>query len=228
MSYLLSIDTATQVCSVALYEHQTPIAYAENHTPNSHSSVLPLLIQQVLAQGNCSKEQLSAIVISAGPGSYTGLRIGVATAKGLCFSLDIPLIAVNTLEALAQQVMMMQPRKETFYYCPMLDARRMEVYCTVLDAENNIISPTEAKIITQDSFKELFLHHKILFFGNGAAKCKPLWQHEPNAYFLEGVYSQANTIAQIGQQKYANQQWENIAYFEPYYLKDFWVMPKEK
>jgi len=215
---ILSIETATPVCSVALHIAGNLIASYELHTERSHSDQLTSMIEQVCKQGGVKLPEIAAIAISKGPGSYTGLRIGVATAKGMCFALDKPLVAINTLEAMVWQI-------NTFFgentlFCPMIDARRMEVYCLVADTKGNILQETEAKIIDHQSFENILSTNKVVFFGNGAMKCQELIQHE-NAIFLDGLYPSAKTVGLLASQKYTQKAFEDLIYFEPFYLKDF-------
>ncbi|KOY88159.1 tRNA threonylcarbamoyladenosine biosynthesis protein TsaB [bacterium 336/3] len=215
---ILSIETATPVCSVALHIAGNLVANYELHTERSHSDQLTSMIEQICKQSGVRLSDISAVAISKGPGSYTGLRIGVATAKGLCFALDKPLIAINTLEAMVWQINAFFG--ENTLFCPMIDARRMEVYCLVADSKGNILEGTQAKIIDNQSFENILSTNKVVFFGNGATKCKSMIEHE-NAIFLEGVYPTAKTVGLLASQKYPQNIFEDLIYFEPFYLKDF-------
>ncbi|MFN8353865.1 MAG: tRNA (adenosine(37)-N6)-threonylcarbamoyltransferase complex dimerization subunit type 1 TsaB [Spirosomataceae bacterium] len=216
---ILSIDTSTKVCSVALHQQGQLLASYELYTEKSHSGMLTSLIQQAVAHTGHELQQLDAIAVAKGPGSYTGLRIGVSTAKGLCFALDKPLLAVNTLEAMAWQL---KGLYASAWLCPMLDARRMEVYCAVYDAQGNVVSPTEAKIINEQSFEELLSKNRVIFFGEGAAKCKAMLAHQAHAVFPEtGVTPSAKTVGLLAAQAFHNQQFEDVVSFEPFYLKEF-------
>jgi tRNA threonylcarbamoyladenosine biosynthesis protein TsaB len=215
---ILSLETATKICAVALHDKGKLIAEKYIDIEHAHSSQLTVLIESLLQENHTDKKALQAVAVSAGPGSYTGLRIGVSAGKGLCFALQIPLLAVNTLEALALPI---RARVETnTLLCPMLDARRMEVYCAIFDTAGKTISPTEAKIIDQESFADILQHQKIVFFGEGAGKCQSLLQHE-NAVFLDHILPTADSIGKLAYTRYENQQFEDLAYFEPLYLKDF-------
>ncbi len=219
MSLILSIDTSTKVCSVALHQDGKLLAINELYTEKSHSGMLTTLCENVVKYAGFSLKALDAIAVAKGPGSYTGLRIGVSTAKGFCFALDKPLIAVNTLEAMAFQVKDFYD--ETHLLCPMIDARRMEVYCQVLDNQMNIISETEAKIIDELSFSELLDEKKVVFFGDGAAKCQAEITHE-NAVFLKiEIHPSAKTVGLLATKSFEKSLFENVVTFEPFYLKDF-------
>lgn len=227
MALILSIETATRVCSVALHQDSKLLAVQELFIEKSHSGQLTLLIKDILQYCEITFDAIDAVAVSKGPGSYTGLRIGTSTAKGLCFSLDIPLIAINTLEAMAYE--MMKYNTEKALLCPMVDARRMEVYCLVKDHDFNTIEATSAKIIDEDSFQELLSERKMILFGDGASKCIPYLGKISNALFVHDVKPSASGVGALAWSKYQHQKFENIAYFEPYYLKDFKVnKPKAK
>jgi tRNA threonylcarbamoyladenosine biosynthesis protein TsaB len=219
MSLILSIDTSTKVCSVALHQDSKLLAVSELYTEKSHSGMLTTLCENVVKYAGFSLNALDAIAVAKGPGSYTGLRIGVSTAKGFCFALDKPLIAVNTLEAMAYQVKYFYD--ETHLLCPMIDARRMEVYCQVLDNQMNMISATEAKVIDGLSFSELLNENKIVFFGDGSAKCQAEIT-DKNAIFLNTeIHPSAKTVGLLATNSFEKSLFENVVTFEPFYLKDF-------
>ena len=219
MSLILSIDTSTKVCSVALHQDGKLLAINELYTEKSHSGMLTTLCDNVVKYAGFSLKSLDAVAVAKGPGSYTGLRIGVSTAKGFCFALDKPLIAVNTLEAMAYQLKDFYA--ETHLLCPMIDARRMEVYCQILDNQMNVISETEAKIINDSSFSKILDEKKIVFFGDGAAKCQAEITHK-NAVFLPiEVHPSAKTVGLVATKSYEKSLFENVVTFEPFYLKDF-------
>ncbi|MES2519762.1 MAG: tRNA (adenosine(37)-N6)-threonylcarbamoyltransferase complex dimerization subunit type 1 TsaB [Bacteroidota bacterium] len=219
MSLILSIDTSTKVCSVALHQNGKLLAISELFTEKSHSGMLTTLCENVVNYTGFSLNQLDAIAVAKGPGSYTGLRIGVSTAKGFCFALDKPLIAVNTLEAMAYQVKDFYDA--THLLCPMIDARRMEVYCQVIDNQMNNITETEAKIIEDESFSDILTNQKIVFFGDGSAKCQEKITHE-NAVFLNTeITPSAKTIGVLATNLFEKSLFENVVTFEPFYLKDF-------
>lgn len=219
MALILSIETSTQVCSAALHEDNRLIATAEVHIAQSHASKLAVLLEQMLATSEHSIKDLSAVAVSSGPGSYTGLRIGTSLAKGVCFSLDIPLIGIDTLELLASQVRHIV-NFDDHLLCPMIDARRMEVYCLLMDLDGNILSPVEAKVIDGGSFVNFLQEKKIIFFGNGAMKCKEVILNE-NAIFLDGLYPQASAMGPLAYKRYMENNIEDLSGYEPFYLKNF-------
>lgn len=220
MSYILSIETATKICSVAVHLEGKVISLAQNFGEKTHAERIHALIQNVLAESKIGMQQLQTIAISAGPGSYTGLRIASALAKGLCFGLQIPLIAVDTLQSMALATSI-----SGFLTCPMLDARRMEVYCALFDSQNTKIAHTEAKIIDVHSFEMALETNKIIFLGDGAAKCKDIITHK-NAFFLDNIHPSAVQIGELAYKKFLSNQVEDIAYFEPHYLKEFYTNSK--
>ncbi|WP_242521405.1 tRNA (adenosine(37)-N6)-threonylcarbamoyltransferase complex dimerization subunit type 1 TsaB [Tamlana sp. s12] len=223
-TYILNIETATTNCSVALSKNGKTIVLEEDNDKNySHAERLHVYIDTVLKEGNITAEDLSAISVSKGPGSYTGLRIGVSAAKGLAYALNKPLIAVLTLEALAQQV-----KAESGVIVAMLDARRMEVYSAVYDMDYHVVRETQAQILDESSFIENLEQGLVYFVGSGVEKTKTIIQH-PNARFIEGKLPSANYMGEIANMKYKKSDTEDVAYFEPYYLKDFVALkPKPK
>lgn len=224
---LLSIETSTKVCSVALHEEDKPIAVQDLLIEKSHASLLTVMIHNLFENTGRKPDQLSAVALSMGPGSYTGLRIGTSTAKGICYALDIPLIAINSLKAMAYQVKNYNIMQ--FHLCPMFDARRMEIYCMLLDAEMNIIQPAHSRTIDENSFDNELSVHEIIFFGDGMPKSKNLLVQNRNAYFIENVIPVADTIGFLGLQKLKNREFENTETFEPYYLKEYvTTRPKKK
>jgi tRNA threonylcarbamoyladenosine biosynthesis protein TsaB len=226
MALILSIETSTKVCSVALHKNSELLGLKELFIGQSHSSYLTLLIRDLISYCDYKPNDLNAIAVSMGPGSYTGLRIGATAAKGLCYSLEIPLLAVNTLEAMAHHIN--HYNISSSLICPMIDARRMEVYCLVADQFLNIIEPTTAKIIDEKSFEEYLATQPIIFFGDGALKCKEILGSQKNAKFLENVFPTAASVGLLAEKKFQNQQFEEIAYFEPFYLKDFRITKPSK
>jgi tRNA threonylcarbamoyladenosine biosynthesis protein TsaB len=224
---LLSIDSSTRGSSVALHQQSQLLATYELYTDKSSSGMLTTLIQQVVKDSGYELADLDAVVVAKGPGSYTGLRVGVSTAKGICYALDKPLIAINTLEAMFMQVKNFFPINTLF--CPMIDARRMEVYSAVFDQSGNTILATQAIIIQQNSFAELLENNQIVFFGDGAQKCRDIFSNQPNAIFInEEIRPSAKTVGLLAVKAFENSEFENVANFEPYYLKDFMTPPSRK
>jgi tRNA threonylcarbamoyladenosine biosynthesis protein TsaB len=221
--YILNIETATKNCSVSVSKDGKMVALQElNDGKYSHAEKLHEFIKNVMEKANIEFKDLKAVAVSKGPGSYTGLRIGVSAAKGICFSLDIPLIATSTLQALAISITNNDGIK-----IPLLDARRMEVYSAVFSNKNMEIREVEAEIIDKTSFNEYLIEGKVYFLGDGASKCKEVITHE-NAIFLEDKFPSANEMAKLSFEKYKINNFENVAYFEPFYLKDFLVtIPKK-
>jgi tRNA threonylcarbamoyladenosine biosynthesis protein TsaB len=226
LSLILNIETATDVCSVALTKDGNLLGLKESDTKNSHSSVLTLFMDEVVKSAKIDLADLDTIAVSEGPGSYTGLRIGVATAKGLCYALDKPMIAVNTLESMAMGMIQFfsssnqQDEKQTLF-CPMIDARRMEVYNAIIDESGNFIRESRAEVIDKNSFLDYLNKYRIVFAGSGALKCKPLFDDHPNAIFFPDFQISARFMMLLAEKKYSVQKFEDLAYFEPYYLKDF-------
>lgn len=234
MALILNIETATQVCSVSLSKNGKIIALKETSEDKSHASKLTIYIDEILKENKKQVSDLDAIAVSKGPGSYTGLRIGVATAKGLAFSQDKPLIAINTLQAMAQEAaekddFLAQNKidKKTAWFCPMIDARRMEVYSAFFDAENNFCRDVKADIIDENSYSEIFEKRQVIFFGNGADKCKEEITHS-NAFFISDINTSAKNMAILSEKAFAEKQFEDVAYFEPFYLKDFIAIVSKK
>ncbi|MBT8323222.1 MAG: tRNA (adenosine(37)-N6)-threonylcarbamoyltransferase complex dimerization subunit type 1 TsaB [Eudoraea sp.] len=216
MAVILNLETATTNCSVSVARDGQLLAIREENSKNySHSEQLHLFIESVLQEAQLNRHDLEAVAVSKGPGSYTGLRIGVAAAKGLCFALDLPLISTPTLESLARQLHITEG-----YLIPMLDARRMEVYATVLDAQFETVRETRAEIITEDSFSDYSAKGKVYLMGSGAIKCKEVLSH-PNIEFRDDLIPSAKEMAIMSHQRFTSGTFEDLAYFEPYYLKEF-------
>lgn len=223
MSLILQIETATASCSVSLANNGSVIAFKEINERNKHAEVITLFINEVLVSAGKNYSDLDAVAVSCGPGSYTGLRIGVSVAKGLCFALDIPLIAIETLTAMAHGAVNNNSGwldQETLL-CPMIDARRMEVFTSIFNAKGEKIQNTSAEIINEDSFADLLQTQKMLFFGDGAEKCSDRLNKNANAVFLPGFINSATYLAQLADNKFKDKSFESVAYFEPFYLKDF-------
>jgi tRNA threonylcarbamoyladenosine biosynthesis protein TsaB len=218
---ILQIETATTVCSVALSANGKVLAFKEADQRNIHAEKITVFVEEVLRDAGKSFNDVGAIAVSSGPGSYTGLRIGVSAAKGLSFALDKPLIAIETLEAMAYGLIGQRAIDENTLLCPMIDARRMEVYTAVFDAKAARILPTSAEIIDSNSFNDLLSMHKIIFFGDGAEKCREILGMHPNAEILGDFTNSAKYLTERVTEKYQESDFEDVAYFEPYYLKDF-------
>lgn len=220
---ILQIETATTSCSVALAKDGNVLGFKQIDQRNIHAEVITLFIEELITGAGVSYNDLDAIAVSCGPGSYTGLRIGVSTAKGLCFALDKPLIAIETLEAMAHGMISHDEfvGDADTLLCPMIDARRMEVFTAVFTAEGNRIEPTAAEIIDGNSFHDLLKNNKILFFGDGAEKCRVALEKNSNAHFFPGFVNSATYLTQKAAEKFMNKEFEDVGYFEPYYLKDF-------
>ena len=241
---ILCLETSTKSCSVALGQNGKMIALKESLDEKySHAENLTLYIEDVCKQAKINLKDVDAIAVSKGPGSFTGLRIGVSTAKGLCYALDKPLIAINSLEAMAVGVVQKYPNQLRLspgpsprgeglpplrggkegganLFCPMIDARRMEVYCAVYDENLNEIKKISADIIDKSSFSDLLQKNKIYFFGDGAEKCKSKISH-PNAVFIADINTSAKSMTLLAEKLFAEKNFEDVACFEPFYLKDF-------
>lgn len=232
MALILSLETSTKTCSVALHQDKTLLALEEVHLEKSHATLLNVMIRDVLDYCEVNRKSLDAIAVSMGPGSYTGLRIGTSVAKGLCFSLDIPLIAVNTLEAMAWGVNRYNVHEALL--CPMIDARRMEVYCLIQNTSGELLMPTAAVIVEGDTFQayeELTVSRRgeMWIFGNGAEKCVPLMGQADWVRFIPDVHPSAQGVGALAGQKFEQKMFEDVAYFVPFYLKEFrTTKPKPK
>lgn len=221
MSCILHIDTSTEVCSVAVSENGAVIYHDESTDEHAHSSRLSLMVESALSFTDNHAIPFDAVSVSSGPGSYTGLRIGVSTAKGVCYGRNLKLISIPTLELLCVPVLL--GRTELPYdalLCPMIDARRMEVYTNVYTRSLKSLETTSAKVVTSDSFSEYLSSHPVYFFGNGSSKCKEVLTH-PNAHFLDGIRPHAKYMCPLAEKKHVRDEFSDVAYFEPFYLKDF-------
>lgn len=215
--YILNIETSTKNCSVSLAKDGKIIALKEIAEQNfTHSEKLHLFIDELIKKAGISYKDLSAVALSKGPGSYTGLRIGTSTAKGLCFALDIPLIALDSLEILAKQVNI-----NNGLVIPMIDARRMEVYTAIFDQNHKKISETKALVIDENSFSDI--SEKVYFIGDGAGKCMTILQKDNFVFLSEILYPSASEMSELSYQKFQQKAFEDIAYFEPFYLKEFFT-----
>ncbi|SOD91801.1 tRNA (adenosine(37)-N6)-threonylcarbamoyltransferase complex dimerization subunit type 1 TsaB [Spirosoma fluviale] len=232
MPLILSLDTSTAICSVALHNTDGLLSSSllgsyELFTERTSSAMLTTLISDIVHQAGYELAQLDAIAVAKGPGSYTGLRIGVSTAKGLCFALDKPLIAVNTLRAMAEQVRGYYPGG--YILCPMIDARRMEVYCALYSTDGHELQQTTAQIIDEQSFSEWLTENSVVFFGDGAAKCETMLGSHANAHFPNATIApSARTVGHLAVVSYARSEFEDVATFEPFYLKDFMAIKPRK
>lgn len=218
MSVILHIETSTQVCSCALSDDGRIIASREDFGGQSHAALLGVFADEVLNEARRLRLPVDAVAVSSGPGSYTGLRIGVSEAKGLSYGLGVPLIAIPTPLIMASMVKN-EVDAQTLL-CPMIDARRMEVYATFFDTSLHVIKPTSADIIDEESYAALLDSHKIVFFGNGAEKCKQALHH-PNAFFIDGIHPLASAMPPLAERALQEKQCVDVAYFEPFYLKEF-------
>ena len=219
MSCILLIETSAKICSAALAVDGKVVFSKKNDEGMAHARLLPGFVDEVLK--NLGGAKIDAVAVSSGPGSYTGLRIGVATAKGLAFGYDAPLIAVPTLELLAYTVKSSVEVEKDALICPMIDARRMEVYSQLFDADVKKAGETQAEIITEDSYKELLqTGKKVYFAGDGSAKCSGVITSE-NAVFVDSIEPDAANMAELAERMLRNGEFVDVAYFEPFYLKDF-------
>jgi len=226
LAVILSIETSTSVCSVSLAVDGVVKAIKESKVKNSHAEQVTLFSEMVVKKAGFNFNDLDAIAISKGPGSYTGLRIGVSTAKGFCLSIDKPLISVGTLDAMAWGLIYALRNKkqklDAYLYCPMIDARRMEVYDAVYDHNLKRVKDVSATILEKDTYDDYFFRHAMVFGGDGAEKAKELYFNGENkAYFLDGFVPSSMFMAELAENKFKNREFEDVAYFEPYYLKEF-------
>ncbi len=218
MPLILNIETATQVCSIGLSEGNKLLAVRESHEKNIHAASVTVFTEEVLREAGRKMQDIEAVAVSMGPGSYTGLRIGVSAAKGMCYALAIPLIAVPTLQAMALRAR--SAMEGDALLCPMIDARRMEVYTAIFDQNVREVRPTEALIIDDQSFDRELEKNTICYFGDGAEKCRDILDPLGMIY-LPDIYPSAREIALLAAEKFTESRFEDVAYFEPYYLKDF-------
>ena len=228
MSCILNIETATEVCSVTVSLKDEIVFEKEEIKGPSHAVLLGLFVDEAIKFLNSKSIKLDAVAVSCGPGSYTGLRIGVSEAKGLCYGLNIPLIAINTLKIMGYGILQNKEIDDDTLLCPMIDARRMEVYDVLYNNRLEEIKPISADIIDENSFREYMGGKRVLFFGNGAEKCKTVLQHT-NAVFLDNIYPKAANMVTLAEEAYSKKEFVDVAYFEPFYLKEFIAtIPKNK
>ena len=228
MSCILNIETSTDVCSVAISDNGQVIFNKEDHSGPNHAVKLGVYVDEALSFIDAHGIPLEAVAVSCGPGSYTGLRIGVSMAKGICYGRDVKLISIPTLELMAVPVLLGEhPTEEDALIVPMLDARRMEVYAKVMDRALTEVRPIQADIVDADTYKEYLDRGTVYFFGNGAEKCMEVINH-PNARLVKGIEPLAKNMAPLAEKRFVEGKFEDVAYFVPFYLKDFVAkMPKK-
>ena len=215
---ILHIETSTNVCSVSLSDGTDVLFKKSNTEGMNHAALLSVFIDEALQVLKSKKPD--AIAVSSGPGSYTGLRIGISTAKGLCYGFEIPLIAVSTLEVLTIPATKLVESKESALFCPMIDARRMEAYTAFYNSDGTIYRHVSADIITEKSYKEILENNTVYFLGNGSGKCKAVLTHK-NAHFIDNIVPLAENMIELALNKFEKKKFEDVAYFEPFYLKEF-------
>jgi len=220
MSTILHIETSTEVCSVAVSEDSHVIFQQDDHSGLGHAEKLGTMVDEALSFTDNHAIPFDAVAVSCGPGSYTGLRIGVSMAKGICYGRNLKLIAVPTLELLCVPVLLRELPEEDALLCPMLDARRMEVYAGIFDRALKPVREIGADVVTAETYKSYLDERPIYFFGNGAKKCMETINH-PNARLIEGIEPLAKWMQPLAERRMLNEQFEDVAYFVPYYLKDF-------
>lgn len=220
MSCILHIETSTEVCSVSASQDGASIFSKEDFNGPSHAVVLGVFVDEALSFIDNHAIPLDAVAVSCGPGSYTGLRIGVSMAKGICYGRNIPLIAIPTPEVMTVPVLLFQDLPEDALLCPLIDARRMEVYAAIYDRALKVKREISADIIDENSYSEFLAEHPVYFFGNGAAKCREKITH-PNAHFIENIHPLAKWMFPLAERAMAEKDFEDVAYFEPFYLKEF-------
>ena len=228
MSCILNIETSTDVCSVAISDNGQVIFNKDDHSGPNHAVKLGVYVDEALSFIDAHGIPLEAVAVSCGPGSYTGLRIGVSMAKGICYGRDVKLISIPTLELMAVPVLIGEhPAEEDALIVPMLDARRMEVYAKVMDRALKEVRPIQADIVDADTYKEYLDRGTVYFFGNGAEKCMEVINH-PNARLVKGIEPLAKNMAPLAEKRFVEGKFEDVAYFVPFYLKDFVAkMPKK-
>lgn len=221
MSCILHIETSTDVCSVALSQDGVCLHEEIDTNGRRHAEILAPFVEEAVSFADSHAIPLDAVSVSAGPGSYTGLRIGVSTAKGLCYGRDLKLISIPTLKVLCTPILLYREDiPDNALLCPMIDARRMEVYTAIFDRALHEVVPTDAVIVNENSFAEILDKQPIFFFGNGADKCRDTLKH-PNAHFIEGIVPKASNMLPLAERALALNETEDVAYYEPFYLKQF-------
>jgi tRNA threonylcarbamoyladenosine biosynthesis protein TsaB len=225
MDRILCLETSTEVCSAAIVEDGIVTGFREDITGQNHSKLLTVFIAQLLESNRLEASDFDAVAVSEGPGSYTGLRIGVSVAKGFCYAASIPMIAISSLEAMTSHVI---EHKEKFHlqirstdlFAPMIDARRMEVYTAIYSSNLQLVQKINALVVDQDSFQEFTVSSRLFLFGNGSAKCSDILIN-PNIIYIDGILASSRHMATLADQKFQKGEFVDVAYFEPYYLKDF-------
>ena len=227
MSRILCVDTSSFICSVSVFENLSLISSNSTEVEKSHSKFIIQLIDQSLKDANIKINEVDAFAVSMGPGSYTGLRIGVSTIKGLCYSLEKPLISINTLEILSKSALNHINNYNDFFICPMIDARRMEVFTKMLDNDFNEVEKDKALILDDKSFNDIGGGKSIYFFGDGSNKFQKITNNK-NFHFIDNIISSSKHMGELANIKYENNQFENLTTFEPFYIKDFFIVNKNK
>lgn len=227
MACILHIETSTSVCSVAVSEDSQVIFQQEDHSGPNHAERLGSMVDEALSFTDNHAIPFDAVAVSCGPGSYTGLRIGVSMAKGICYGRNLKLVAVPTLELMCVPILLREMVEDDALLCPMIDARRMEVYAGIYDRALHEVRPVGADVVSEDTYKQWLDERPVYFFGNGAAKCMETINH-PNAHLIDGIEPLAKWMQPIAERRLLNEQTEDVAYFEPFYLKDYVAkMPKK-
>ena len=225
MAYILTIETSTEVCSAALFKNDQLVAHKEEGGQYSHAEKLAVFIESLFQESELTPQDLSAVAVSRGPGSYTGLRIGVSMAKGLCFALNIPLISIDTLKSMAWGLAHIKMEKALL--CPMIDARRMEVYAALFTSSLENIKAVEAIVVEPHFLQKELEENDVYIFGNGAEKCVPVLNN-PNLKYIENQHPSASKMGELAMEKFSRNHFEDVAYFEPFYLKDFIAIKGKK
>ena len=227
MACILHIETSTDVCSVAVSEDSHCIYHEEDHSGPNHAERLGSMVDEALSFTDSYAIPFDAVAVSCGPGSYTGLRIGVSMAKGVCYGRDLKLIAVPTLELLCVPILLREGIEDDALLCPMLDARRMEVYAAIYDRSLKEVRPVGADVVNADTYRQWLDQHPVYFFGNGAKKCMDIIDHS-NAHYIDGIEPQARWMQPLAERRLLDGRTEDVAYFVPYYLKDFVALKPKK
>ncbi len=232
--FIINIETATNICSVTLSMGEKVLSFRESNVDRSHGSLLTVFMQEVIDEAGLKPGEINAVAVSKGPGSYTGLRIGVSVTKGFAYAQNIPVIGIGTLQAMVinalrnEKVMEIQQQIPGILFCPMIDARRMEVFCAIYDKSHHEVSAVTAIVVENSSFDTVLASNHIVFFGNGSDKIRDVIRH-PNAHFITDIHPSSRSMVPIALDHYRNNEFEDTAYFEPFYLKDFIATtPKKK